>query len=375
MSNTQSNTHIPQTSPFFVAAQLEAAKISVKSEGTINLFIQLQEVMKTTETAQRRGVYMALGDVCKKADLYKDALKAYNIVIDQHIYDDGIVKKIGDLLLVSHQYQQAVNHYQTFANESGTTIELFLIFVKMGNMRGAQKIFDEGINNGLASDEKVEYEHSVIFFIISATLLYCQKHFEESYRYLTKGTKIHLSFRNKPWLSKALSMEKVTDLVSFFISFQLPTIIMTRKIASSKHDDDLNLCYLSMQLYGENEYTLFGTIQILFQHRRFDKCRSYCNKLLALNNSHEGTISILGRLYTTKADFEAAYTLYKNMFTKHAQCYFVSFHFLQLLHRMDKKEEMESVLVHLAKEHSNVASGDKGYEACLVSILLDRYHC
>ncbi len=316
---------------------------------------------------QQPQLYMALGSAYIEANFYKLAQQCYNRAFVENRLDVRTACCVGQTFIYCHHYQQASELYQSLLHTlPGNMIirfELASLFINMFRIPDTRKILNElKIDILQCNDSQYLHKYFSLLIKLSNALLSRRDH-RQSFEVLRESIML-FSKHKKMFPAKAVLLEEMNQ-ISTLIAKLFPF-----NLSSRDYKYTMELFKVSLEIIENDEKLLSVMLNTMFENQNYDDCLEYFEKIHPSVHSCEDVIILSGKLSITQSNLNQAYSQFKSYITYHTACYKAVYHLLPLLKRMDKFDEMTSVVDILSEACTRKASHNvnSGVYLCLVRL-------
>uniref|UniRef100_A0AAR2K0A0 Tetratricopeptide repeat domain 21B n=1 Tax=Pygocentrus nattereri TaxID=42514 RepID=A0AAR2K0A0_PYGNA len=272
-----------------------------------------------------------LADAFMKIQEPEKAIEVYQEAVKMAPKDATFATKIGQALVRTHQYDKAVNYYETALSTSmqnSVCLELAELLLKLKRFERAQQILEKAL----------DHEDSNSFIVPSSSLIY----------ELQQKIVRRLSFEQPEKIDQQKRMAAV-------ICCEL-----AQKLCS-KHDlEKAKQFYSEALIYCADDIEI---AQLYYEHHSQDYCEDQCFKILKLDEKHTSTSMLLADVLFRKNQKEEAIKRYTDIIYQYPG----NFHALaKLLHMLRWVGRLDDVLPFFktCETYSPTAVTEPGYNYC-----------
>ncbi|KAK3551904.1 hypothetical protein QTP70_031550 [Hemibagrus guttatus] len=309
-----------------------------------------------------------LGDAFMKIQEPEKAIEAYQEAIKMAPDDATLSKKIGQALVRTHQYDKAINYYETALNTSikeSVCLELAELLLKLKQSERAEKIIQKALDHEDSTD---------------LTTMINDVKFS---RMLVKILKA----RNEQCLEKIQQISEVQQKIMRRLPFEQPeTKDEQRKVAAAicceqaqeyRWKSDLERakqCYSDALSYIPDDIEIHLQLaQLYYEHHQLDYCEDHCLKILKLNDNHTSTTMLLADVLFQRNQKEEALKLYTDILNKHPDNFCALVKFLHMLRWVGRLDEVLSFFKN-CEAYSPTVVTQPGYNYCKGLYYWHAYH-
>ncbi|XP_017334508.1 tetratricopeptide repeat protein 21B [Ictalurus punctatus] len=299
-----------------------------------------------------------LGDAFMKIQEPEKAIEVYQEAVKMAPNDATLAKKIGQALVRTHQYSEAVNYYEAALNTSikdSVCLDLAELLLKLKQSERAEKIIQKALDHEDCTD---------------LTTMVNDVKFS---RMLVKI----LQARNELCLEKIQQISDVQQKIMRRLPFEQPeTKDEQRKVAAAicceqaqeyRRKSDLERakqCYSDALSYTPDDIeTHLQVAQLYYEHQQLNYCEDHCFKILKLNENHTSTTMLLADVLFQRNQKEEALKLYTDILYKHPDNFHALVKFLHMLRWVGRLEEVLSFF-EKCEAYSPTAVTEPGYNYC-----------
>ncbi|XP_062848130.1 tetratricopeptide repeat protein 21B [Trichomycterus rosablanca] len=302
--------------------------------------------------------FVLMGDAFMKIQEPEKAIEVYQEAVKLAPRDATYAKKIGQALVRTHQYNKAIDYYETALNTSDhetVCLELAELLIKLKCFEKAQQILEKALDHDDSSD--------------LTTMM-------NDVKFLRMLVKVQ-SARDEPCLEKLHKIYEVQQKVIRRLHFEQPEVIdEQRKIAaaiccerakeycSMRDFERAKECYSEALSYSPKDLQIhFQIAQLYYEHHQLDYCEEQCLKIMTHNENHTATIMLLADVLFRKNQKEEAIKMYTDILSKHPDNLRVLGQFLHMLRWAGRLEEILPFLEN-CKTSCPTAFTEPGYNYC-----------
>ncbi|XP_053350629.1 tetratricopeptide repeat protein 21B [Clarias gariepinus] len=299
--------------------------------------------------------YVLLGDAFMKIQEPKKAIEAYQEGIKMAPNDATLAKKIGQALVRTHQYDQAVKYYESALQTSikdSVCLELAELLLKLKHSERAEKIILKALDHEDSTDLK-----TMINDVKFSRML----------------VKI-LQARNEPCLEKLQQISDVQKKIMRRLPFEQPeSTDEQRKVAAAicceqaqeyhrKSDlERVKQCFSEAQSYTPDDIEIhLQVVRFHYEQHQLDYCEDHCLKILKLSKNHTSTTMLLADVLFLRNQIEEALELYADILSEHPDNFHALVKFLHMLRWVGRLDEVLSFF-EKCEAYSPTAVREAGY--------------
>ncbi|KAK2854581.1 hypothetical protein Q7C36_006450 [Tachysurus vachellii] len=342
--------------PIYLHAKEKMACIYLERLGNKRLYIACYREICEQLPGPHSSVL--LGDAFMKIQEPEKAIEAYQEAVKMAPDDASLAKKIGQALVRTHQYDKAINYYETALNSSikhSVCLELAELLLKLKQSERAEKIIQKALDHEASTDL-----NTMINDVKFSRML----------------VKI-LQARNELCLEKIQQISEVQQKIMRRLPLEQPeTKDEQKKVAAAvfceqaqeyRRKSDLEKakqCYSDALSYFPDDIEInLQVAQMYYEHHQLDYCEDCCLKILKLNENHTSTTMLLADVMFQRNQKEEALKLYTDILYKHSDNFHALVKFLHMLRWVGRLDEVLSFF-EIYEAHSTTLVTEPGYNYC-----------
>uniref|UniRef100_A0AAR2IPM8 Tetratricopeptide repeat domain 21B n=1 Tax=Pygocentrus nattereri TaxID=42514 RepID=A0AAR2IPM8_PYGNA len=295
-----------------------------------------------------------LADAFMKIQEPEKAIEVYQEAVKMAPKDATFATKIGQALVRTHQYDKAVNYYETALSTSmqnSVCLELAELLLKLKRFERAQQILEKALDHEDSTNLSTMM-NDVAFLRILVKVMHA---------------------KNEPCLDKLQQIYELQQKIVRRLSFEQPEKIDQQKRMAaviccelaqklcSKHDlEKAKQFYSEALIYCADDIEI---AQLYYEHHSQDYCEDQCFKILKLDEKHTSTSMLLADVLFRKNQKEEAIKRYTDIIYQYPG----NFHALaKLLHMLRWVGRLDDVLPFFktCETYSPTAVTEPGYNYC-----------
>ncbi|XP_036445416.1 tetratricopeptide repeat protein 21B [Colossoma macropomum] len=299
-----------------------------------------------------------LADAFMKIQEPEKAIEVYQEAVKMAPKEASFATKIGQALVRTHQYDKAVNYYETALSTSmqdSVCLELAELLLKLRRFERAQQILEKALDH--------EDSANLSTMINDVAFL----------RMLVKV----MHAKNEPCLDKLQQIYELQQKIVRRLSFEQPEKIdqqkrmaavvcceLAQKFCSNHDLEKAKQCYSEALMYCTDDIEInFQIAQLYYEHHSLDYCEDQCLKILKLDEKHTSTSMLLADVVFRKNRREEAIKRYSDIIYQYPGNFCA---LAKLLHMLRWVGRLDDVLPFFktCETYSSTAVTEPGYNYC-----------
>uniref|UniRef100_A0AAY5F632 Tetratricopeptide repeat domain 21A n=1 Tax=Electrophorus electricus TaxID=8005 RepID=A0AAY5F632_ELEEL len=300
--------------------------------------------------------YVLLADAFMKIQEPEKAIEVYQEAVQMAPKDAMFAKKIGQALVKTHQYDKAVNYYETVLSTSPqycVCLELTALLLKLKHFERAQQILERALDHKdcmeqttMMNDVKLLRVLVKVFSARNELFLHCDNPPLQIYDLQQK------ILRQLPF-EQPKSRDEQRRVTAAVCCDQAQEYCRSGDLERAQQ------CYSEALTYcpEDTEASLY------YEHHKLDFCEDHCLKILKHDKNHTATTMLLADVRFRKNQKEAAIKLYTDIIHQHPD----NFRALaSLLHMLRRVGRLDDVLLFFktCESYSPTTVTEPGYNYC-----------
>ncbi|XP_026858776.2 tetratricopeptide repeat protein 21B [Electrophorus electricus] len=302
--------------------------------------------------------YVLLADAFMKIQEPEKAIEVYQEAVQMAPKDAMFAKKIGQALVKTHQYDKAVNYYETVLSTSPqycVCLELTALLLKLKHFERAQQILERALDHKDCMEQTTMMNDvkllRVLVKVFSARNELCLDKLQQIYDLQQK------ILRQLPF-EQPKSRDEQRRVTAAVCCDQAQEYCRSGDLERAQQ------CYSEALTYCPEDTEIhFKIAKLYYEHHKLDFCEDHCLKILKHDKNHTATTMLLADVRFRKNQKEAAIKLYTDIIHQHPD----NFRALaSLLHMLRRVGRLDDVLLFFktCESYSPTTVTEPGYNYC-----------
>jgi len=350
---------IPRESPHYLRAKMAMADIYLKNRNDkamyASCYLELVEKYPDVQT------YCMLGEAFMQIQEPERAISAFESALAQTPKDSALASKIGKALVMTHDYQKAVDYYETAVRSDPTQVhmqhDLAELYYKLKHYEHAERVLNTSLDRKNDSDDIMS-----MMMDVKALLLLAQ---------VRKGANDPTGFADTQMRART----QQTVLLSKIRAD--PELLRQQKVLAAdicytlaqEYDIHKNyeraLAFYNEALRHNDTHTksMLALAKLYLARGETDQCQQLCVTLLRADPDKEEASMMLAELMFRKEHYETAIYHFQQLLERKPSHYVALAQLVQLLRRAGRLSEVPRYL-RMAEKASPRAAMDAGLHFC-----------
>lgn len=321
---------------------------------------------------QNSHLFTTLVDTYMKANLYNLALQCCHLILERTCSNEQIVHYIGKIMKRCHKYEDAIQLFEGFLQKVPKNIvlrlELISLYINTTQAEQARHHLFAVITEMSKKTHTHDIYEYLLLLVKFAKEFIGQGKFIESTELVLDIIKLYNMHMNIQSLKPVQVQEiknRISDITLELLDFD-----------SILHDTvfPLKLCKAVLKVSDRDKDVLTAWMNTLYHQQKYDDCQEVCDILTTAHDLNDNVIIVSAKLSLVKSNFNNAYNIFKSSLKDYPRNYRIIYHFLSLLKRMNKIDDMkslgESLYVRISEKLESNINISKEAELCYVRTIL-----
>nr|XP_022900469.1 tetratricopeptide repeat protein 21B-like [Onthophagus taurus]XP_022900470.1 tetratricopeptide repeat protein 21B-like [Onthophagus taurus]XP_022900471.1 tetratricopeptide repeat protein 21B-like [Onthophagus taurus] len=332
---------------YYLEAKSKLAQIYLKQRKDKQAYLKCyEELVNKIPDAES---YVLLGDAYLNILELENALNSYETALKMNPKDPFLTKKMGEALIITHNYEKAINYYiETIklTDDSSMKLQLADLYIKLKQYVNAEHFLKNEIdaekNKGISDQTSLKY-------LIKLQKLLA-KTYEKSNNAETINVLINTS-ETQSRLNKLYSVQRMTltdeEMIS---SLNLYQKLANLSIESRDFDQAIKF-YKEALVISPDNCTILGCLAKLYmQMNKMELCQQTCNNLLSIDPENEDGTVLMADVAFRKVDFDMAIYHFTQLLSKQPTNWRALVRFIEIMRRTGNLEDVLKYLENAEKE-------------------------
>lgn len=346
--------------PYYVKAQTVLAAIHLHQRNDKRMYIDCYR--KMVESDPTVHTCCLLGDAFMKIQEPEQAIKAYQIALEQNPKDTNLPSKIGKAMIITHDYNKALSYYESAVKGDPTNsqlkYELAELYTKLRKFERAEKLLKDSLADGADPNDYTVTMKEVKIYLLMSKVSTGASDDQASVDALLKARELQNSVlqRIRGEQSDFVRQQKG---VAANICYELGNNY------NAHNQPDKALQYYNEALRNDesHEKSILALAKLHLARGELDACQNQCVISLRMDPSNEEAAMMLADLMFRKNEYEAAIFHFQGLLERKPNHYVALSRLIQLLRRAGKLSEVPKFL-KMAESLSARAALEAGFHYC-----------
>eukprot|EP01116_Phalansterium_solitarium_P004835 TRINITY_DN15_c3_g2_i2.p1 TRINITY_DN15_c3_g2~~TRINITY_DN15_c3_g2_i2.p1 ORF type:complete len:791 (+),score=378.52 TRINITY_DN15_c3_g2_i2:101-2473(+) len=346
--------------PYYVKAQTVLAAIHLHQRNDKRMYIDCYR--KMVESDPTVHTCCLLGDAFMKIQEPEQAIKAYQIALEQNPKDTNLPSKIGKAMIITHDYNKALSYYESAVKGDPTNAqlkyELAELYTKLRKFERAEKLLKDSLGDSSDPTDYTATMKEVKIYMLMSKVSTGASDDQASIDGLLKARELQMSVLQRVRGEQADFVRQQKG-IGANICFELGNTY------NNHNQPDKALQYYNEALRNDesHEKSILALARLHLARGELDPCQNQCVIALRLDSGNEEAAMMLADLMFRKNEPEAAIFHFQQLLERKPNHYVALSRLIQLLRRAGKLSDVPKFL-KLAESLSARAALDAGFHYC-----------